>query len=338
MVDSDLVFEGTCGSSRPNASELLPVVARKLFCFADRMDGFSIARFEAGPNDDPLILLDNLAHWPRNNFSPFLNREDYLRFEAMMESNNRTMDAGEAKYKIIHFRSGDFIEVNLGQVARQPIPVQPLGADHYLLCAQHYSDEGKNNENGIVVDRGGNVVERFRIGTAVEAMKTTKNGNIWTCYCDEGVFSDDAISRLVVGCFDQHGKHLYPDKYISVFDYWCNNINVESDDSVWFSPTMTGLVQVENFAVKTISAEQQAEIGAFAISGERALWAPFQQGLMSVDPFVISNLQTSKNKFFQAVDEEGQVIKHEYYAACGSKMYFVANHDVYVIDLKDVQI
>ena len=207
-----------------------------------------------------------------------------------------------------------------------------------MLCAQHYSDEGKNNENGIVVDRGGNVVEKLVLGQSIEAMKTTKNGNIWTCYCDEGVFSDDPISRLVVGCFDQHGKHLYPDKYNSVFDYWCNNINVESDDSVWFSPTMTGLVQVENFAVKTISAEQQAEIGAFAISGERALWAPFQQGLMSVDPFVISNLQTSKNKFFQAVDEEGQVLKHEYYAACGSKMYFVANHDVYVIDLKDVQI
>jgi len=101
---------------------------------------------------------------------------------------------------------------------------------------------------------------------------------------------------------------------------------------------MTGLVQVENFAVKTISAEQQAEIGAFAIYGERALWAPFQQGLMSVAPFVISNLQTSENKFFQAVDDDGQVIKHEYYAACGSRLYFVANHDVYVIDLKDVQI
>ncbi len=338
MFSSDLLFEGTYGCSRPNASELLPVVARKLFSFADRLDGFSFARFEVGPNDDPLILLDNLAHLPRHNFLLTPNRENHQRFKAISDSNNRTMDAGEAKYKIIHFRGGDLIDVNLEQVARQPEPVQPLGADHYLLCAQNYRDRGKNNENAIVVDLAGNVVERLVLGRSIEAMKTTNNGNIWTCYFDEGVYSDDPISKKIVACFDKHGKHLYPDECNSVFANWCNNINVESDYSVWFSPTVTGLVQVENFAIKTVSVEQHAGIGVFAISGEHALWAPFQPELTGLDLFVVSNLQTSKNKFYQAVDDNGQVIKHEYYAACGSKMYFVANHDVYVIDLKDVQV
>jgi len=338
LFSSDLLFEGTYGCSRPNASELLPVVARKLFSFADRLDGFSIARFEVGPNDDPLILLDNLVHWPREGRHYPTDRAENLRFEAMMESNKALMAAGEGQFKIIHFRNGDFMDVNIGQSVREPLHLQPLGSDHYLLCALHYSDFGKNNENGIVVDRSGNVVERLLLGRCIEAMKTTINGNIWTCYFDEGVYSDDPISQKGVGCFDRHGKHLYPDEYNSIFADWCYNINVEADDSVWFSPSMTGLVQVVNFTVKTISAEQKAGLGVFAIYGEHALWAPSYPNIAAVDFFVVSNLQTSKNKFYQAVDDNGQVIKHEYYAACGSKMYFVANHDVYVIDLKDVQI
>lgn len=338
MFNSDLIFEHNYGSSRPKKSELAPIVATKLFGFADRMEGFSIARFEVGPNDDPLILLDNLAHWPREGPLFHTDRAEYLRFEAMTESNKRLIAAGEGQFKIIHFRNGDFVDVNISQSVREPFQLQPLGTDHYLLCARLSGDLGRNNENGIVVDRSGNVVERLVLGCCIEAMKTTRNGNIWTCYFDQGVYSDDPISRLVVGCFDQHGKHLYPEAYNGVFEYWCNSINVDSDDSVWFSPTMTGLVQVVNFTVKTISAEQKAGIGVFAISGEHALWAPSYPNIAAVDFFVVSNLQTSKNKFFQAVDEEGQVIKHEYYAACGSKMYFVANHDVYVIDLKDVQI
>lgn len=338
MFNSDLIFEHNYGSSRPKKNELAPFVATKLFSFADRMEGFSIARFEVGPNDDPLILLDNLGHWPRNDFSPNVEREKYLRFEAMMESNKALLAAGEGQFKIIHFRNADFIDVNISQSVRDPLQLQPLGADHYLLCARLSSDSGKINENGIVIDRSGTVVERLNLGCAIEAMKTTNNGNIWTCYFDEGVYSDDPISRLVVGCFDRHGKHLYPEAYNGLFDHWCNNINIQSDDSVWFSPTMTGLVQVVNFTVKTISAKQKAGIGVFAISGEHALWAPSYPNIAAVDFFIVSNLQTGKNKFYQAVDEEGQAIKHEYYAACGSRMYFVANHDVYVIDLKDVQI
>lgn len=338
MFNFDLFFKNFYGSSRPKKNELAPIKATKLFSFADRMEGFSIARFEVGPNDDPLILLDNLGHWPRDVSAFLSDRPDYLRIEAMRESNERLMASGEGQFKIIHFRNGNFVDVNISQSVRGPLQLQPLGTDHYLLCARLSGDLGRNNENGIVVDRGGNVVEKLVLGQSIEAMKTTNSGNIWTCYCDEGVFSGDPISRLVVGCFDQHGKHLYPDEFNTVFEYWCNSINVESDDSVWFSPTMTGLVQVVNFTVKTISAKQKAGIGVFAISGEHALWAPFFPNIVAVDFFVVSNLQTSKNKFFQAVDDNGQAIKHEYYAACGSKMYFVAEHDVYVIDLKDVQI
>ncbi len=338
MFNSDLIFDHNYGSSRPKENELTPLVAAKLFSFADRMEGFSIARFEVGPNDDPLILLDNLAHWPRNDFSQNVEREKYLRFEAMMESNKALIAAGEGQVKIIHFHNSDFVDVNVSQSVRDPLQLQPLGADHYLLCARLSSDSGKINENGIVIDRTGNVVERLVLGCCIEAMKTSINGNIWTCYFDEGVYSDDPISQKGVGCFDRHGKHLYPDEYNGVFDYWCYNINVEADDSVWFSPSIAGLVKIENFMVKTISAEQRAGLGVFAIYGEHALWAPSYPNIAAVDFFVVSNLQTSKNKFYQAVDDNGQVIKHEYYAACGSRMYFVANHDVYVIDLKDVQV
>ncbi len=336
MFNSDLIFEHNYGSSRPKKSELAPIVATKLFSFADRMEGFSIARFEVGPNDDPLVLLDNLGHWPRDNF--LTDRAESLRFEAMMESNKALIAAGEGQFKIIHFRNSDFVDINVSQSVRDPLQLQPLGADHYLLCARLSSDSGKINENGIVVDRSGKVVEKLVLGQSIEAMKTTNSGNIWTCYFDEGVFSDDPISQKSVGCFDRHGQHLYPDEYNSIFADWCYNINVEADDSVWFSPSMTGLVKIENFSVKTISAEQKAGLGVFAISGEHAIWAPSYPNIAAVDFFVVSNLQTSKNKFYQAVDENGQVIKHEYYAACGSRMYFVANHDVYVIDLKDVQI
>lgn len=338
MFNSDLIFEHNYGSSRPKKNELAPLVSTKLFSFADPMEGFSIARFEVGPNDDPLILVDNLSHWPREGPLSHADREEYLRFEAMMESNKKLLAAGEGRFKIIHFNNGDLVDVDISQSVRDPLQLQPLGADHYLLCARLSSDSGKINENGIVIDRSGNVVERLVLGCCIEAMKTTKNGNIWTCYFDEGVYSDDPISQKGVGCFDRHGKHLYPDEYNSIFADWCYNINVEADDSVWFSPSMTGLVKIENFMVKTISAEQHAGLGVFAIFGEHALWAPSYPNIAAVDFFVISNLKTSGNKYFQAVDDDGQVIKHEYYAACGSKMYFVANHDVYVIDLEDIQI
>ena len=336
MFNSDLLFSHNYGCARPKPADLLTVPATKLFTFADKLDGLTFQRLDVGPNDDPLILLNNSRPLPKISPGLYPDKAAVDQFEEVMHFNIELSFSISAKYKIVHFYDGKFTEVVLEQKGRLGYPVQPL-RENYLLCGSKLTRTSSEGYNAVVVDRDGVVLRRLNLGFGLEGMQTTRNGNIWTYYGDEGVFSKDTVSGKIIACFDSDGKHQYPDSFNETFEYWCTAVNVESDNSVWFAPSQGSLVQVENFSVKTITTKQLGGSGAFAIHEQHAFWAPSYPDIMEVDFFVASNLKTGKNKFYQAVDVDGKRLDHAHYAARGSRMYFTVNHDVYVIDMKDIQ-
>jgi hypothetical protein len=324
------------GRSFPKSEELKPIRARKLFSFADKTDGLNFVRLDVGPADDPLVWLDNVDR----SFSDGL--ECHRAYEELVSS-------GKARFKIIHYRNGKCSELNIAEVPRSEVFVQPMSDDRYLIASCRAQP---SLLNAWIFDAGGALVNQFRLGDHIEAMRATLSGHIWTGYGDEGAFGSDPVGRNLIACFNQDGTLLFPDHYMEEFSDWCSGLNIESENCIWILPNYGTLVKVENFAVTRVCKGYSQGSGIFAVSGNYACWAPailppFWSALAAagqalplawfdIDFFVISNLESGEVEFYRAVDESGNLIYPESYAARGSKMYFTIKHDVYVFDLKNV--
>lgn len=322
---SDYHFSATYGCPRPEPADLIPLSATKLFSYGDRLEERKTLRLDVGPSDDPIVSLGYFRPQARIVDPVITDKAELSKNQDAIKANVERLRTNSAKSKLVHFRDERLIEVILEGRDTLVSPAQPFGDDRYLL---------KN----AVVGRDGVTIHRLELGFGLETIQTTLARNIWTHYGDQEVFDDHPFGRKIVACFDSDGKHLYPDDRYEEFEHWCTALNVESEHSVWFAPSMGALVQVENFSIKRVTQKQRTGSGVFAIHEEHALWAPFEYHMMAIDFFVASNLKTSANKFYQAVDDKGNRLNHEHYAARGSRMYFTANDAVYVIDLKNVQL
>jgi hypothetical protein len=320
MFNNEAIFQMKFGRSLPKPEELLPLRARKLFSFADKTSGYSFVRLDVGPADDPLLWLDNVNR-------THVRDEEYRRdYKALVASGN-------ARFKIVHYHGGTISEVPIAEIPRAEVLVQPLPDDRYLIASCRAQT---GLQNAWIFDAGGVLVNQFRIGDDIVAMQTTLSGNIWTGYNDEGATGRDPLSTKLVTCFDKDGTLLFPDSYVEEFGYWCEGLNVESENCVWVVPSPEGLVKIENFAISQVFKGYSEGSSIFAIWGNYACWAPTIFCWLGIDFFVISELDSEERRFFQIVDEAGERIKPEWCAARGSKMYFTIKHDVYVFDLKEV--
>lgn len=330
MYTRDDVFQMKFGRSFPKSEELALLPARKLFSFADKTDGLNFVRLDVGPADDPLVWLDNVDRSPSDDSDK--------KFQALISS-------GKARSKIIHYRDGKIIEVEVARTLDSEPFLQPMPDNLYLLALGWAG-------TAWIVDAGGALVKQFHLGAKIEAMQATANGNIWTGYYDEGAYGKDPISCNLIACFNKEGTLLFPDHYIDEFSDWCVGLNVASENCIWFFPNNGTLVQIDNFYISRIGKSYCVGSGIFAVSDDFACWAPmcFPPWSLStsaggappfsvwlgIDFFLISNLDSGDVGFYRAVDERGNLLYPDSYAARGSKMYFTIKYDVYIFDLKNI--
>lgn len=305
------------GRPFPTEAEFARVKARKLFSCANGTEGH-LLRLDIGAWYDPIVSIYNLD-WKRN-------WELYSKYEELAST-------GEARFKIVHYHKENLIELEIPEGLSPPTYVQSLNEGRYLIASTH---GGTDIQNGWVVDADGAVVEKFPIGDCIEALQTTQSGKIWTGYHEEGVFGDDPLSHQGFSCFDQHGKLLFPTHFIDSLGIWCIGLNVESENIVWLYLS-EALVKIENFSATKIREDYSGWGEIFAISGNYTCWEPPQYtACKGIDFFTLLDIESGQCRFLRAIDEHGNKIEHQLYAARGSKMYFTSNYDVYVLDLDEI--
>jgi len=319
MFDKKYFFEANFGRPFPKLGELAQVTARKLFTVADNREELNFVRLDIGPYNDPVVWLDNVDRSSSHEF--------HAKYQALVS-------AGDARFKIVHCTEGELVEVRSDQMPGAATISQPLGDGKYLIVSRR-AEAGFLN--AWTINANGEMVEQFRVGDAIEALQVTACGNIWTGYSDEGAFGEDPISKKLFSCFDSARTLLFPNHHIDAFGDWCAGLNVESDDCAWLLTNRGGLIRVENFSV-TRSFKECTRLGCiFAVSRNRACWAPpLLPADFSIDFLTVSDLDGEHCSFFQIVGENRENLYCKHYAARGSKMYFTSHYDVYVIDLDDV--
>jgi hypothetical protein len=117
------------------------------------------------------------------------------------------------------------------------------------------------------------------VGDGIEHVQTTRRGQVWTGYFDEGIFGNfgwrDPIGAKGLLCWSSHGKRLYefhpPAGANPMAD--CYALNVVSETAVWTCYyTDFPLVRIED--MRDASCWQGAPPGtsAFAVFGDRVLF------------------------------------------------------------------
>lgn len=114
--------------------------------------------------------------------------------------------------------------------------IQPIGNNILLLGARckNRSSNGPEN-NAVVIDRKGNIVNEFCFGDAILDCIVTKTGQIITSYFDEGIFGNYewehpiGSSGLIV--WNKQGEIQWESPR-SIFD--CYAINLDEQDNLWY--------------------------------------------------------------------------------------------------------
>ena len=94
---------------------------------------------------------------------------------------------------VLNFREGVLNSAVTVAHAGKRAFVQPLGPDRILLVAARTAGQ----PNARVVDSKGSTVSEFILGDGIEDVQTTRAGDIWVSYYDQGTF---------MGCWQAEGK------------------------------------------------------------------------------------------------------------------------------------
>ena len=307
----------------PTQKDLIPVKAEWLFNFKDEVDGLSAFELTVGPNDDPIVHLND-----------FDKRKLLTTLEELQAFDKRV-----PKLKFVHWRNNKLLVRDFRKAEIFGHLIQPMANGNYLMSGTYPNHHGR----GLVVNDKGRVKAVLDLDFDIEDFQVTASGKIWVRYGDEGCFRGEEhnYSKRIVGCFDANGNHLWPAEPDYKFGPWCTHLNVVSEDCVWYCSLEHALHRVEKFEVTKSTPEREFDLSVFAVLGERLFWAPGskvpRESLLNVDYLTSTNIDLEDYRFYVPVDSDANpIIPRTHYATRGAKMYFISGIDVYVLDFAKI--
>lgn len=304
----------------PTKKDLIPIRAEKLVDFKNEAKGWFVSELTVGPTDDPIVKL-----------------EDVDRTKSPKSQEELEASRVVPKMRLVHWNNCQRQVVDFHHAGVYGRWAQPRADGTYVLAGYGHPFV----DGAFILDSSGNVIDTFEIGFDVEGLQIAPGGDTWVCYGDEGVYRDTKYGNLIVGRFDKAGKQVWPKQFDIRFAPWCKHLNVVSDNCVWFCNLEGQLHKVEQGEVTWSSPEIDLEWSMFAIARQRVVWVPYYTVLppfsMANHEYLIStDLNGQDYQFHLPVDEAGNVLQRTHYATRGSKVFFVAGYDVYVVDFAKI--
>lgn len=223
--------------------------------------------------------------------------------------------------------------------------VQPLGNNWILVNARVKNDEA---HNAFVYDENQNMLSSFHMGDGIEDVQTTKNGDIWVSYFDEGVFGD-SIGESGLLCFDKNGAVIFdfrnfvqtPSNNEIPFIDDCYALNVFSNETVY-------LYYYSEFPLLTLHNKTDYELlnndlfKKSPLRGSKAfsIWKDyilFGDGYNKNKEQI--HLYSMQNKTIQSyipVNEENDIINYDYAVGRKNRLLLICENSVYYLNIRDI--
>jgi len=220
--------------------------------------------------------------------------------------------------------------------------VQPF-AEHTMLTCSRSEYRGLNDFdlNGRIYSKDGVLVSEILLGDGVQTIQSTRSGELWVSYFDEGVFGNFgwdspfgaaglvALDRAGRKCyeFEPHGKAPY------IVDCYALNVATESD--IWCYYYMDfPLVQIRNKEVVASWKVPVSGSSAFAVSGDLVLFAGGYDKRKELELVRLNSDGTAKLlRTLSLYDSSGVAVVPEWIVGRGTRLYIISNESLYEVNL-----
>lgn len=203
--------------------------------------------------------------------------------------------------------------------------------DYFLLIN---SSSSSNKDNVFILDRGGQLINKFYAGAGIEACQVDRTDGIWIGYSDEGIFEEDAIGQDGILCFNSKGEilfnqyHTYVEKeMVPPIDH-CNSITVDKDN-IWITYYSNDYILIQMNKEYEISFEMKMDIPpirCLAVGNKEAI-------LVTMKDILKIYLSTASYEVVQAVNKENNHLNFHYFFTSENRLFGIENNFVYTLEL-----
>ncbi|WP_028390720.1 hypothetical protein [Bacillus cihuensis] len=255
-----------------------------------------------------------------------------------------TKKSGKYHHSVFHVTEWGVQKIIIPPVKEQFHYAQPLG-DNWLLVNGRV--ENDKTHNAFVYDENKNVMSSFHMGDGIEDVQTTKNGDIWTSYFDEGVFGD-SIGASGLLCFDKKGVKIFdfvrfvqtPSNNEIPFMDDCYALNVYSNETIYlyyYSDfpflALHNKTDYELYNDKLFKESPIEGSHAFSIWKDNIL---FGHGYDDKGKIHLYSLKSRTIQSYFPVNEENDIINYDYAVGRKHKLFLVCKNAVYHVDIRNM--
>jgi hypothetical protein len=298
------------------------IEARRLFRFAEVIGERRLITATVGPDLTPILL--SLEGEPDYQIEASPDQPRFPKKRADRPNNFR-----------IHHRVAEDVwtELDLPETVENYHAVQPLRDEEWLLVRGR--SEGDRDENAHVYDAFGRLLRSFPAGDGVQDVQSTRGGDIWISYFDEGIFGDTKLGQAGLARLDRSGvcSFEFNDQPVGVWEISdCYALNVASDREVWLCYyTDFPLVRLMDGKVDAAWTEGPVKGSpAFAVRADRTLFAG---GYEERDKLVLTRLGDRAGVKLTVTDEAGLRLKGFRTFARRDRLFLQTEDTLHVVEV-----
>lgn len=318
----------TFARSRHMKKALHPTVSHSL---NELIGDQTTVAFNVGPSGEVYFLLA-------------VDTPDYRTKDSGFGSFAKITPDSPQRYRVLILRDGDLeLDLVISGERFNIHEIQPLGNDLLLACSRsEYRGEHDFDLNARVYSRDGVLLREFLLGDGIATIQTTRRGEIWTSYFDEGVFGNYGwhapVGAAGLVAWNASGEQVYEYDAVGLVNTIvdCYALNVTTDEDVWcYYYTDFPLVHLHEKRIVAAWDVPVSHSPAFAVANEHVLFAG---GYSEADSFQLVRLgPNGMSKLigeFSLIGDDGDPVKPVRAIGRGTKLYVLSDTMLYEIDLK----
>lgn len=293
----------------------------------------TVVAFNVGPSGEVYVLLA-------------VDTLDYRTEDNGFASFAKIIPDSPQRYRVLIIRKGELeLDLVVSGERFNIHEIQPLGSNLLLTCSRsQYRGEHDFDLNARVYSRDGVFLREFLLGDGIASIQTTRRGEIWTSYFDEGVFGNygwhTPVGATGLVAWNEMGDKVYEYDAVGPVDAIvdCYALNVASDEDVWcYYYTDFPLVHLREKRIVATWTVPVSGSPAFCVANEHVLFAG---GYKQDDAFQLVRLASNgMSKLigeFNLIGDDGTPVKPVRIIGRGAKLYVLGARMLYEIELKQI--
>lgn len=311
-----------------------PLLPSTIYSLKEAIGRRDVVAFNVGPTRDVYLVVA-------------LEPLDYRTANDGFATFAKVVPRVPQRYRVLSVHAGEVVlDLVIDHEPFNIHDIQPLGDDILLACSRSkYRGPNDFGRNGRVYSRTGQFVRELLLGDGIETIQTTRRGELWASYFDEGIFGNfgwkEPVGAAGLVAWNSLGQKVYeyePTNSVDVISD-CYALNVANDDDVWCCYyTEFPLVHLHKKRIASTWNVPVAGSHAFAVDADHALFAG---GYKDQDSFRLLRLDSggiaTQIGQFELRDVDDQIVLPERTIGRGNSLYILSKNIIYEIALSEVR-